>query len=199
MADGCFTARRLHLGVAKKDLKHLKKFMNFVNSKNTITKTVGCTKTIHYRLTITCVKVITELRKKFNISNRKTYEPCDIKSIKNPELLFSLIVGFLDGDGCVSKRPTNCYSISFVGHMNWLDNFCFMKAFVYNYFNHEDTTMKLKIIKKYTTLPQDKTKTKKLYYGTGFNINKIALIKAIKTKAKELNLPFLKRKLGKVH
>jgi hypothetical protein len=201
MADGSFSDRRLHLGVARKDLNHLKKFLNFVNSSNKISKTRNkhAQNKIHYRVKITCVQVIKALIDKFKISSRKTYEPCSISHIQNSELLFSLIVGFLDGDGCVAKTNGNSHRISFIGHPSWLENFCFMKKFIHNYFAHEDKTNPPKITKRWTTLPQDKTKTKKEYFAASFYISKTSLIEAIRDKAVELKLPFLQRKLGKIN
>lgn len=201
MADGSFSDRRLHLGVARKDLNHLKKFRTFVNSTNEISKTKNkhSKNKIHYRIKITCVNVIRVLREKFKISSRKTYEPCSIKHITNQELLFSLIVGFLDGDGCVTKiKHSNCHRISFIGHSNWLDNFCFIKSFLHNYFGYQDNTMPPKIRKVKVILPQDKTKTKKTYYLANFYISRKDIIHSIKDEAVQLNLPFLKRKLGKI-
>jgi len=114
--------------------------------------------------------------------------------------MFSLIIGFFDGDGCIvqNKDFPNCFSISFVGHSSWLGNFTIMKQFIYNYFKLKDNTQPPKITTRYTTLPQDKSKTKRKYYAATFYIDKTALIHAICQKAIELNLPFLKRKLGKI-
>lgn len=198
MADGGFTDRRLQLGVAEKDLEHLKLFRKHVNSSNKIGTIINNNGKVHKRIKITHVKVIQELRSKFKISSRKTYEPCSIQHITNQELLFSLIIGFLDGDGCVTKGYCRSHKISFVGHASWLDNFCFMKSFIHDYFGYQDNTMPPKIRKVKIILPQDKTKTKKTYYLTDFYINRKDIIHSIKDKAVELELPFLKRKLGKI-
>jgi hypothetical protein len=73
-----------------------------------------------------------------------------------------------------------------------------MKQFIYNYFGFVDDTQPPKVATKYTVLPQDKNKIKRKYYAAIFYIDKIALIQAIKQKADELNLPYLRRKLGKI-
>lgn len=198
MADGGFTDRRLQLGVAHKDLNHLKIFRDFVGSSNKIGKVKNKhSGKLHYRIKIACIKVIQALKDKFKISNRKTYEPCDISNIPD-ELMFSLIIGFIDGDGSLYNTSGQTFRLSVVGHPNWLSNFATMKSFIYNYFGYRDYTRPPRITTKYTILPQDKTKTKKKYYAATFHIDRTDLIHAIRNKAIELKLPFLKRKLGKV-
>lgn len=194
MADGSFTDRRIQLGVAGKDLDHLKKFLRFVNSTNKIYKLKN---EDHYRVKLTSVKEVISLKQKFGISNRKTYVPCNLQKIKDSELLFSLIVGFIDGDGSVTqnKQFPNSYSLDIVSHPNWINNFNFIKAFIYNYFDEIDNSKPVKAIPHKTHLPQD-LQVKKLYEIICIKLNKKTLLTKIKNKAEELNLPFMKRKLG---
>lgn len=190
LADGSFDNRRIHLGVAHKDLSHLKMFLSFVNSTNKLQTLYEGT---YHRVKLTNISVVKALKEKFNISSRKTYEPCDIKKIINPELLFSLIVGFIDGDGSVCKNKlSNSYCVSIVGHMSWLDNFLYIQEFLSTYFNIPKLAL-AKIRDVSVKLPQNTHKTQhklvNVYFGT-------KMARAIKNKADELGLPFLKRKLG---
>jgi hypothetical protein len=194
MADGSFTDRRIHLGVAGKDLDHLKSFLKFVNSTNKIQKLKD---EDHYRIKLTSVKEVQALKEKFHISNRKTYEPCNLKEIKDSDLLFSLIIGYIDGDGSVTKQG-NGFSIYVVAHPCWVDNLTYMKSFLHSYSNDETPHSSAKVIVNMTSLPQDPTKTKKPYQIAYFKINRKSLLLAIKKKAGELHLPFLERKLGKI-
>ncbi len=61
--------------------------------------------------------------KKFNINSNKTYFPPKtsfIKKIKNKDLITALMIGFIDGDGCI--RPKNkSFSLSVKCHSSWLD------------------------------------------------------------------------------
>jgi hypothetical protein len=196
LADGSFSDRRIHVGVAKKDLQHLKAFMKFVGSTNKIQKLKNSD---HCRVKMTCVSVVSLLKKKFDISSRKTYEPCSLGFVKDKDLLFSLIVGYIDGDGSVSKNGKyNSFRLHVVGHASWVDNFTYMKDFIYEYFSDNSRHTQAKVVKHRTCVPQDRTRTKRVYLMSYFQISKKELLVAIKNRAAELGLPVLKRKLGKI-
>ena len=79
-----------------------------------------------------CIK----LCDKFNIKNNKTYEPMELNNYSfNKELLFSLIIGFIDGDGCINKvyKKQDC-NLRIHLHSSWLDNLIFIENFIYYYF-----------------------------------------------------------------
>lgn len=194
MADGTFTDRRICLGVASKDLNHLIKFKNFVNSTNKIWSNK---KVDYHRLKLTGVNEVQLIRNKFSISNRKTYEPCNITKITNTDLLFSLIIGLIDGDGCISKRKSShSFSLSISMHPSWVKNLSFVKRFLHDHFGEKITSKDAYIRTHRTCLPQDITKTKKEYQISHMYISKRSLLIKIKHKADELGLPYLERKFG---
>jgi len=196
MADGHFSDKRISLTISEQDLPHLMKFKKYVNSKNAITK---LKKENCYRIKMTSVKDVKELKSKFKISSKKTYKPCDFKHIKNKKLLFSLIVGLIDGDGSISKNKNwEAYQLSFTMHSSWVDSLNYIKTFLYTYFNEEDKTMPARTKVVSTYMPQDKNKIKKDYDVSYMYICKKTLLRRIKTKAEELKIPFMKRKLGQL-
>lgn len=193
LADGCFTDRRIQLGVAKIDLDHLKNFALYVNSNNKIQKVSEN----HFRIKLTNVKVVKALKSKFNISNRKTYEPCNISNISNKDLFFSLIIGFIDGDGSVCcVKNFKSFRISLVGHSSWIDNFVKIQSFLYSEFSPEMKFTVAKIRNTNVRLPQNKEKTN--HNLSTFQIGHKSILIKIKEKADLLQLPYLKRKLGKI-
>ena len=142
---------------------------------------------------------VKKLRNKFGITNRKTYEPCSFKYIKNDELLFSLIVGFIDGDGSISKKNNcNSYTLSFSMHPSWLSNLNYIKKFLYNYFNEECRSQPPFLRERYINLPQDPIEIKKKYQLAEMYIGYRPLLIKIRDKAIDLKLPFMKRKIGQI-
>ena len=72
---------------------------------------------------------------KYKISNKKTYYPCDITSIKK-EFMLAFIVGFVDGDGYIGKRiDSKSFKINIKLHRNWANNLNIMSKELYCYFN----------------------------------------------------------------
>jgi len=192
LADGGFTDRRIQLGVVKKDLAHLQRFLFYVNSKNKIQVNDN-----QYRVKLTNVKVVTALREKFGISNRKTYEPCPLHTLPQNDLLFALIIGFIDGDGSVSKNgKRNSYMLSVVGHSSWLNNFILMKKFLHSYFLDEKNFSEPCIRESRVKLPQNKEKT--THKLAHWYICRKSLLLQIKQNADVIGLPYLARKLGQI-
>lgn len=192
MADGGFTDRRIQLGVAEKDLSHLNRFLSFVGSTNKIQEL----EQDQYRVKLTNVAVVRQLRAKFHISSRKTYEPCDLTGLTN-DLLFSLIVGFIDGDGCIHCTGVHTHRLCVVGHASWLSNFKLMQEFLHRRFapeNHKYRPAYLREVR--VRLPGKKKKSK--HTLAVFYIGKKGILRAIKQKADELGLPYMERKLGQI-
>lgn len=133
MADGHIGANnRIRLTLSDKDEQHLIKFNSFVNGSIPISRT---------RETFVTVSMmdndyLPKLREKFNIDSRKTYNPCNIKGIDNDSLFLALVVGFIDGDGCIKKlHRRKDSSICIKIHANWIDNLNYMSSRIYNIFN----------------------------------------------------------------
>lgn len=195
LADGGFTDRRIQLGVAKLDLPHLERFLTFVSSSNKI----QVLESDQFRVKLANVAVVKALKEKFSISSRKTYEPCDLSKITNPDLLFALVVGFLDGDGSITrnKKFKNSYRLYVVGHSSWLLNFKYMQKFLHQNFSSKKLVFREAYLREVEVkLPGKEVKTK--HQVASFYISRNEILMAMKQKADNLELPYLNRKLGKV-
>lgn len=194
LADGSFTERRLSLSVAGKDIDHLKKFMAYVGSTNSIQEPMAD----YFRVQLTNVKTVSRLRAKFGITNCKTYEPCNLDVLPKNDLLFALVIGFIDGDGSISKakHTKNAYTISVVGHASWLTNFSLMKKFLTEYFSTDKELSSAWTRELQVKLPQNSHTT--LHHLAYFSISYRPLIFQMKQRADDLGLPYLKRKFGKI-
>lgn len=163
LADGCFLANgRLKVCISSRDKEHLDKFRNFVD--------VGNVKPYNEYLQwqVMDVSTCTNLMCQFNIRNRKTYEPPDL-SVLTEEQMFCLSIGFIDGDGTISKQSGRQGSyISIKVHSSWLDTLQIM-------------------------FPWHKPYIQNSGYAV-INISDTKSVRAYKNRAKELSLPFLDRK-----
>jgi len=192
MADGSFTENRVSLGMSNKDINHLVKYKKFIKSNNKIHKMPQD----YYQIRSTDASNVRKLKNKFKITNRKTYEPCDL-NIQNEELLFSLITGIIDGDGNISKNK-NCeaYTLSISLHPSWLQNLNYIKNFLYDYFNEKCNSKPAFIRERSINLPQDDKSIRKKYKLSEMYIGYRPLLIKIKKKAIQLKIPFMERKLG---
>jgi hypothetical protein len=192
MADGSFTENRISLGMSYKDMDHLLRYKKFINSNNKIHKMP------HDYCQVRSIDAsnVRQLKNKFKITNRKTYEPCDL-NIQNEELLFSLIMGIIDGDGSISKNK-NCeaYTLSISLHPSWLQNLDYIKNFLYDYFNEKCNSKPAFIRERSINLPQDDKSIRKKYKLAEMYISYRPLLIKIKKKAILLKIPFMERKLG---
>lgn len=173
IADGHFYKRgaiKIHL--AEEDRQQLEKFKLFVKYTG---RAKSCAVNVMNPL------VVGNIITKFGISNRKTYEPVSIEKIKNDELLFSLFVGMLDGDGSVRQRNGTVSAVEMKLHGNWLSKLKFMEDFLYRYFD---------IRKKKNA---DLARLRKDGYSLILLTDR-QLLALMKKKAIELNLPVMIRK-----
>lgn len=187
LADGCFRQTPkgnycLSLEISRKDLSHLKKFVDFVESQYAIRSRKRRSKK-HMCKTV-CVAFmdnkIKEIMRKFDIHNRKTYispRPQKIFNISD-DLLFSLLIGYIDGDGCIRRTQLNGLQIAISCHSNW-----------YNFYKGFENLM-FRVCKE----KKNRTYAKVRNNMTFLTFSKKSMINTIKTKAKKLKLPLLKRK-----
>ncbi len=195
MADGSFTENRVSLGMTGKDMDHLIKYKKFIKSSNKLHKMPHD----YYQVRSVDATNVRILKSKFKITNRKTYEPCDLNNIQNKELLFSLIIGIIDGDGSITKNK-NCeaYTLSISLHPSWLQNLDYIKNFLYNYFDEKCNSKPAYIRERNINLPQDDKDVIKKYRFSEMYVGYRPLLIKIKKKAMQLNLPFMERKLGTI-
>lgn len=102
MADGAFSIDRggLKLCLANKDRDHLKKYAKYVNARWFTWK--------HnnedvYECSVSNKNILKQLVNKFNIHERKTYNPPEDLYIKNNDLFIAFMIGLIDGDGSITK------------------------------------------------------------------------------------------------
>jgi len=171
LADGNFTDSRLKLKLAKKDNNHVKKFAQYIKYQGSLGDEENS-------LSVMNTGYVSMLNNKFNINNRKTYNPPNITWIKDKNLLLSLIVGFIDGDGYIGKQyKRNDCILRIKCHSSWLDNLQYMTNTLYDL----------------VYLSPSKVKINNQGYAS-VNIGNSIVLKNIKLKTIEFNLPILERK-----
>lgn len=172
LADGNFgktnTVKCTLSSVDKNHLKNLQKFLN-IKSLNFEKNEAYCT------IKAMDTHFVPEICKKFNISNTKTYNPPNLEFIKDNDLLLSLIIGFIDGDGCIAKK-NKAFSLTVKCHSSWLNNLDFFA-------------------KKINKTSNAKINNAGYAY---FSVTNVDALKTLKTKSIELNLPTLNRKWSKI-
>ena len=165
MADGHFSkTNQLQINLAEKDLEHLKKFATFVEYKSKLNKP---------NISIGFSSIKEWLVDTFKISSVKSYQPCDLSKLSDDKL-FSFSIGFIDGDGSISKRGV----LTIKCHKSWLKNLNLMVSFL----SKNDNIL-------------GKINSENLAI---IHINKIDVLKNIKEKAIELGLPILSRKWDRI-
>lgn len=182
LADGHFNIKygSIKLGIISKDKNHLFEFLNFISSTKT---TLYNYKNKDLVELIVCgKKTVLDICKKFNIKNNKTYKPPNIKVFKkmSDDLFISLLIGFIDGDGCIFKRKeSEMARIAIKNHSSWLR--------ILDYFINRLSKI------TFTNDEYSKAKLTSDKYAIILFI-KSNLVKFLKNKCLELNLPVLKRK-----
>jgi len=171
LADGCFYNNRIIIGLSKKDLSHILLLKNFLNIEN-IHETKNS-----YNIMAMDTKIVSKIIKEFDIKSNKTYIPPNIDSIQDDKL-FSLIIGYIDGDGSITKQFKRKDTILRVKcHSSWI--FILQKFLIHLYMDCDEKIPKVKINKE---------------GYANFNITNSIVLKTIKNKCIDLKLPILKRK-----
>ena len=180
LADGHISnSERIKISLSNKDRNHLQKFVDYLGCSDIIEKDSMCSTSLQNR------EICIRLCEKFNIKNNKTYDPMDLNTYSfDKELLFSLIIGFIDVDGSIHKiyKRQDC-NLRIHLHKNWLNNLIFIENFLYNYFNY------------------DKDKVFSKVGNDGYSLLTISdniLLKNIKKECIKLNLPILSRKWNNI-
>lgn len=180
-ADGCISNNTLTIALSIKDISHLNKFGDRFSVKiKTGTRSTNFKKDFHYcELICSNKELVTNISDKFDFRKGKTYNPPKFNII-NDDLFFSLICGFIDGDGNIRKlRGRKDCNLRIKIHSSWLDNLILFENFLYSYCNIKHDKQLSKINSKgYAELC----------------ISNNTLIRKIKTKALKLKLPLMKRK-----
>ena len=178
MADGHFSKKGwIYLSLANLDAPHVQKFSDYIEGP----KICLLQKKSQSRCTVKNKDVVKQLSEKFNISNRKTYEPCNIKGIKDDKLFLAWLIGFIDGDGTIVQRRSNSQYIKIAVHSSWTDNLDY-------------------IYKRVQSISRIRCHPPSLD-GRGYihiRFGRIELLQYLKKFAIENNLPILTRKWDKI-
>lgn len=173
LADGSFNKHRISLGLSIKDKVHLLKFVEFIKFTGTLDETdIKCT------VRAMDNKIVPKIMHKFDIKNRKTYNPPQINFTQlNKNLLLSLICGFIDGDGCIKYQfKRKDFVLTIKCHASWLN-----------------------ILNQFGKILGDETHCKLNSAGYAvLNITNTKLLKQLKLKVLSLNLPLLTRKWDRI-
>lgn len=141
LADGHIGPKmRLNIGLSIKDIEHLKKLAKFINVPEDTIRIKEYTKSCHFSKMAT--EILTNVVEKFKIESNKTENPPDFSSYNfNDDLIFSLIIGFIDGDGCInhalSKRKKrnevryrDSAKLGIKNHSSWYYNHLYMSKII---------------------------------------------------------------------
>jgi hypothetical protein len=180
MADGhIYNKSRLKICLSIKDMDHLKLFKKFINyNKELTTKKNNGFENVS--ISVMDTKYLNILSEKFYIKHNKTYDPCNIQNIENDDLLLSLIIGFIDGDGSIRNqtRRKDC-QLSIKCHKNWLNNLNFILNSIIRITGENcETTVKSTKCNRYSYI----------------NIANSRTLKSLKCHMLKLKIPYMKRK-----
>jgi hypothetical protein len=162
MADGHFNKNKmLEINLSIKDYEHLVKFSKFIEYSK---------KLVEPSIKVSISDIYDYLKTTFNVSSTKTYNPCNLEHLSG-DSFFSFIIGFIDGDGCITKQGY----LTIKCHKSWETNLNKMISFLSN----GKTISKCVINKENLAL---------------ITLTQIEITKKIKNKALSLKLPVLTRK-----
>lgn len=188
LADGHFSdTKRIVLKLSSKDEEHLSRFANYISSNYTLSsRKLGDKEYPTATVTAQNIDVVPKLCSIFGISSNKTENPPDMyKYTFSEEQLFSLVIGFIDGDGSIIQlhdRPD--FNLRVKCHKSWINNLLFMEHLLYKVSN--------------TPIKEPPLTNINNQGYAQFCISNNTVIKNINKKAIELGLPIMTRKWGKV-
>lgn len=181
LADGHFSKNnRMKVTLSIEDREHLLKLATYlesnlgINGKQT-TATIAILDTYNVK----------KLKEKFDISNNKTENPPKIGSFlkMRDENFFSLIIGYIDGDGSIGKQyGRNDAILRIQAHKNWLPFLCLINHFLQRYIGLA--------IKSYPYINSSG------YAQTTLANSKI--LSEMKKKIIQFNLPYMERKWNNI-
>lgn len=84
-----------------KDKEHVLKFAKFINYEGSYQESP-----IRFGLACKDINIVTQIRNKFDIKDNKTYNPPEAILKFDNDLVYSLLAGFIDGDGNI-QHPSH--------------------------------------------------------------------------------------------
>lgn len=190
LADGYIHPRQdsLSFGLSHRDHTQVERFAAFVGTSVSVYNTSGgySSDTKVSRVDIHNVHLIPKLAHKFDLRPRKTYNPPADLCPSNPDLFIAMLVGFIDGDGCITPRPGRSPTIMFENHESWKSIF---QKWVKHLYTLGDFTS---YSNRVTNLPRVSRDPKKL--TVRLRLTNPRLVGWLNEKRKALALPVLERK-----
>lgn len=119
LSDGHFSNGRVVFHLKLIDSEHVIKFAKFINWTGTFIDR----KELGIRVEPKHTEVVNELINKFDIKQAKTYNPPKTLLIHDAELLKCLVIGFIDGDGNITRqtRGRKDFMIRIKLHSSWFN------------------------------------------------------------------------------
>lgn len=135
LADGHITANhKLKIALSSADKQHLDKLASYINA-NVHVKPYGKNSFNvvgeQCYISVKDVDNIKKLAEDYQISKNKTEHPPNFEAYNiNTSQWLALIIGFIDGDGCITKakRDSSPINIRLKNHKSWLKNLEFIGA-----------------------------------------------------------------------
>ncbi len=182
LADGCIMyKKRLKINLHKQEKHHLNKFKKYIQCDNPLYHYKD-----YYEIQLMRTNIIPKICEKFDFKKQKTYNPpsLDFYESLDDDLFLSLIAGFIDGDGCVSKLKNRKHvNLKIHIHSSWLDFLILLENRIYKILNFK----------------KDKTFSRIGKDGyANCNLTNNTVLVALKNKLIQLNIPLLERKWSKI-
>lgn len=178
LADGHFSkTNKIRICLSGKDKSHVDKFSKYISYRgDRINKNEICSMDYY---------IVPLIKKKFGIEERKTYKPPSVSKLnfKNDDLFVSMLIGFIDGDGCIQKqhKREDC-KIVIKLYKSWLSVLQYMANRIYSVFEIEPPEARIN--------------------NCGYAsicISNFSILRYLKKKTTELDLPVLERKWNKIN
>ena len=184
LADGAVYSGKLEVTSHERDRTHLEKLATFLHTQCKVRNKIGGYSNKpekHFRIKCSSRYWVGKIKEKFDISDKKTYEPPDTSNwVFSPDMIMAMLIGYIDGDGSVAKVG-NRNSIRIKVHGSWLSVLSYFAEQVRNYF---------KVLTPEPSINKD-----------GFaclSLNRRDLVYGLKKLAIDRKLPALSRKWDKI-
>lgn len=192
-ADGHFDSKAgaCCLTLNKKDEETVVKFSEFISSAEFVKRKKNDTVSV----AAYSAKYVSEICERFLIKSNKTENPPDISVIENDrDLMLSMLIGLIDGDGCIHKGGSSkTFYMSLMCHSSWYGFYDKFKKFVTYNFKNNGKEPNCHIALK------NKMYKSKLKRYTTLQFFDYWLLKELKRETIRLSLPVMKRKWDKIN
>lgn len=163
IADGYLGKKNLQIKIQEKDRSHLEKIAMHLGNCNihNVTETHFNKRSNLVYINIAEQSFITNCKKKLELTdkNTKTYFPPNLNLFYNKDLLIYFLIGFIDGDGCISVRKRGKSEISveikIECHINWRPIFDKISELLLKFYN----------IKSYSNFRKDNSRSGLFIYS----------------------------------